>query len=212
MLIAYWAAKGGSGTSVVAASHALVHADRHPVLVVDLAGDLPDVFGVDHPDAGVAEWIAAGESVPSDALDRIARPIAAGVSLIGRGEGPVNSPRMAVLARLLRRDPRTVIVDAGSQPSAARHIITQVADRSILVTRACYLAVRHQMRGGLAPTEIAVIREPHRSLRDDDVAAAIGAPVRASIDFDPRVARAVDAGLLCSRLPRGLRRALEAAL
>lgn len=212
MLIAYWAAKGGSGTSVLAASHALVQAERRPVLVVDLAGDLPDVFGVGRPDAGVAEWIAAGESVPSDALDRIARPVAAGISLIARGDGPTDSPRVAVLARLLHRDPRTVIVDAGSQPSTARHTITQAADRSILVTRACYLAVRHQLRCGLAPTEIAVIREPHRSLRDDDVATAIGAPVRASIDFDPRVARAVDAGLLCSRLPRGLRRALEAVV
>ena len=35
--------------------------------------------------------------------------------------------------------------------------------------------------------------------------------MRAEVAFDPAVARAVDAGLLASRLPRGLERSLGAA-
>lgn len=211
MLIAYWAAKGGAGASVLAAAHALVAADTSPVMVVDLAGDLPDVLGVERPEAGVAEWLAAGESVPADALDRISHPVAANVSLLARGVGPLASPRMPVLASLLRRHPLTVIVDAGSAPSAAREIIAHVADRSILVTRPCYLAIRHWMQSGLAPTEVAVIREKYRSLSDDDVANTVGAPVRTTLEIDPKVARAVDAGMLAARLPRSLRRAIEEA-
>lgn len=211
MLIVYWAAKGGAGTSVLVAAHALVAADAAPVMVVDLAGDLPDVLGVAHPEAGVAEWLAAGESVPADALDRIAQPVAPNVSLLARGEGPLTSPRLVVLASLLRRHPLTVIVDAGSSPCGARDVMTHVADRSILVTRPCYLAIRHQIRLGLAPTEVAVVREKYRSLCDDDVAKAVGAPVRTTVDVDPKVASAVDAGMLATRLPRALRRAVEAA-
>ena len=51
--------------------------------------------------------------------------------------------------------------------------------------------------------------EPGRSLTRHDVAAALGAPVVAVVEIDPAVARAVDAGLLASRLPRGLARELR---
>lgn len=208
MLIAYWAAKGGAGTSVLAAVHALAVAETGPALLVDLDGDLPDVLGVRHPDAGVAEWLAAGDGVPSDALDRIAAPIAPNLSLLARGRGRLAGPRLAVLAELLHRSPRIVVVDCGSSPGAAGRAVAQAADRSILVTRPCYLAMRRQARLGLAPTEIAVVREKQRALRNDDVARSVGAPVRLSIDLDPNVARIVDAGLLTARLPRSLRRAV----
>lgn len=211
MLIAYWAAKGGAGTSVLAAAHALAAADDAATLLVDLDGDLPDVLGTDSPDAGVAEWLAAGADVPTDALDRIARAVAPNLFLLGRGTGPVVSSRLPVLVELLHRHPRTVVVDCGSAPGPAGRAVAQAADRSILVTRACYLALRRQHRLGLAPTEVAVIREKHRALRDTDVAHSVGAPVRLSIEIDPNVARVIDAGLLTARLPRSLRRAVAHA-
>jgi hypothetical protein len=39
----------------------------------------------------------------------------------------------------------------------------------------------------------------------------VGAPVVAEVSVDPQVARAVDAGLLATRLPRGLARELDRA-
>jgi hypothetical protein len=54
------------------------------------------------------------------------------------------------------------------------------------------------------PTGVIVIHEPGRVLSAEDVATAVGAPVVAEINLDPAVARAVDAGLLASRLPPSL--------
>ena len=46
-------AKGGSGTTVVAASLALLHAQRGPCLLVDLAGDLPAALGIAGPQRSI---------------------------------------------------------------------------------------------------------------------------------------------------------------
>ena len=56
-----------------------------------------------------------------------------------------------------------------------------------------------------AVTEIALVDEPGRALRGADVRAATGCEVRGRLPCDPAVARAVDAGLLATRLPRSAR-------
>jgi hypothetical protein len=61
------------------------------------------------------------------------------------------------------------------------------------------------------PSEIVLLTEPGRALGRGDVERAVGAPVVAEVAVDPQVARAVDAGLLTSRLPRGLARELARA-
>jgi hypothetical protein len=58
---------------------------------------------------------------------------------------------------------------------------------------------------------VVLLTEPGRSLSRHDVEDCIGAPVVAEVAVDPAVARAVDAGLLASRLPRGLERELGRA-
>jgi Flp pilus assembly CpaE family ATPase len=211
MLVAYWAAKGGSGATVLAAAHGLRSARSTPTLLVDLDGDLPAALGVPAPEAGVAEWTSAGDAVPTDALDRIAVPVAPNLELLGRGRGPIDPARAAVLAALLARSARTVVVDCGSRPGPATGAVARAASRSILVTRACYLALQRLDEVDLAPTDVALVREERRALEVADVEARVGAPVRLSVKLDPGVARAIDAGLLCSRLPWGLRRALASA-
>ncbi len=70
MVTACWSLKGGSGTTVVAAGLALSIQRRigRPVLLVDLAGDLPAALGLPEPTGpGVAEWLAAGPAVPPEA-------------------------------------------------------------------------------------------------------------------------------------------------
>lgn len=208
MLIAYWAAKGGSGATVLAAAHALRLAATTPTLLVDLDGDLPATLGVPEPAAGIAEWSVAGDKVPVDALDRIAVSIGPNLQLIGRGSGGLAADRADVLADLLARSPHTVVVDGGSRPGPVASSVIRHAHRSILVTRACYLAIRRFGDLDLAPTEVALVREPQRALGSDDVEAAIGVPVRTRIAVDPGIARAVDSGLLASRLPRALVRAI----
>lgn len=211
MLIAYWSAKGGSGATVLAAAHALRAAAEGPTLLVDLAGDIPWVIGSPSHDAGIAQWLAAGSQVPADALDRIAVPVTTNLGLLCRGTGPLEPRRGEVLADILATTPRTVVVDCGTRPGPVGRAVARAADRSILVTRACYVAIRRQMDHELAPTEVALVREPHRSLKVSDLTSALGAPVRTSISFDPNISRAVDAGLLQSRLPRALSRHISVA-
>ena len=74
----------------------------------------------------------------------------------------------------------------------------------MLVVRPCYLALRRvgQVEAG---TEVVLVDEPGRALRAADVGAATGARLRCRLPYDPAVARAVDAGLLATRLPRSTR-------
>ena len=212
MLTAYWAAKGGAGATVLAAAHALVASAHRATIVVDLDGDLPATLGVEAGGRpGVADWLRAGADVPADALDRLLVPVAEDLSLLPRGEGPLDAGRAGVLGRLLAGTPREVVVDAGTRPGCAAQAVVREADRSVLVTRPCYLALRRLPGMELAPTEVALVREGARVLGAGDVTDAVGVPVRTTVPHDPSIARAVDAGLLASRLPRGLARAAAAS-
>jgi MinD-like ATPase involved in chromosome partitioning or flagellar assembly len=217
MFVSCWSAKGGAGTTVVAASLGLVLSERPGpgVLLVDLAGDLPAVLGIAEPDGpGVAAWAAAGSRVPADALTRIEVPVRPGVALLPRGAGGLvdDEDRAALLAGLLASDDRTVVVDCGTLgPGSAVVPVAAAAPASLLVTRPCYLALRRAVAAPLRPTGVVLVDEPGRALDRGDVEAVVGAPVTATVALDAGVARAVDAGLLASRLPRGLHRALRAA-
>lgn len=98
-------------------------------------------------------------------------------------------------------DGAAVIIDAGTNPAGAT-----VHGVAYLVTRPCYLALRRAQRLTIRPDGVVLITEPGRALDASDVAEVIGAPIRAELAQDAAVARAIDAGLLASRLPRTLAR------
>jgi hypothetical protein len=58
---------------------------------------------------------------------------------------------------------------------------------------------------------VILVAEGGRSLGRRDVEEVLGVRVRAEVAHDPAVARAVDAGLLTSRVPRRLERSLRQA-
>jgi MinD-like ATPase involved in chromosome partitioning or flagellar assembly len=212
MLVACWSVKGGVGTTVVAASLALLLARRRPgAVLADLAGDAPAVLGLPEPDTpGLAGWLAAGDAVPADGLARLEVEASPSLGLLPRGSGPLVPDRAAVLASLLDRGLRPVVVDCGTAERVAAAVVGG-AQRSILVIRPCYLALRRAMASPLRPSEVVVVREPGRALSSQDIESAVGAPVRVEIEADPAVARAVDAGLMAGRLPRSLERGLRHA-
>ncbi len=214
MLVACWSAKGGSGTTVVAAALALSFA-RAPggAVLADLAGDAPCVLGLPEPDGpGLADWLRAGDAVPADALKRIESEAAPGLALLPRGTGAVEaSTRADVLASLLLGDARTVVADCGVGPAGAAHSVAAAASVSLLVVRPCYVALRRALAAPLRPSGVILVSEPGRALGAGDVEDVLGVPVRAEVAVEPSVARAVDAGLLSSRLPRSLERALRRA-
>jgi hypothetical protein len=213
VLVALWSAKGGSGVTVVAAALAsvLTRSSSSGTLLVDLAGDVPAVLGCPEPAGpGIAEWLAAGASVPADGLGRLEVPVAAGLSLVPRGTGSLEAPaRGEVLAALLAADARAVVADCGAAPAGAALALVAAATHSLLVLRPCYLALRRALASSLRPSGVVLVDEPGRSIRRGDIEDALGVPVRAVVAHDPRIARAVDAGLLARRLPGLLERSLR---
>lgn len=131
---------------------------------------------------------------------------------------PGPASRLVLLARLLARDRRTVVVDLGlglssaheaasGRPSAwggsALHPFLDAATSSLLVTRPCYLSL-HRAARSRRPHGVVLVDEPGRVLRPADVSNALGVPVLAFVPWEAAVSRAVDAGLLAQRIPRAL--------
>lgn len=211
MLVACWSSKGGAGTTVVATSLALLLARRSDdgALLVDLAGDVPATLGLFEPEGpGVGGWLSAGSDVPPDALNRLEITAGQGVALLHRGVGELPSERAEVLSALLAGEQRPVVVDCGTEPAGVALTVAANATRSVLVTRPCFLALRRALTVPLRPSEVVLVMEPGRALTRSDVESCIGTPVVAEVPLDPAVARAVDAGLLASRLPRSLAKEL----
>jgi MinD superfamily P-loop ATPase len=199
-----WGVKGGSGVTVVAAGLAVSLARQRSVLLADLAGDQPAVFGLTDDDRpGISEWAAATE-VREDSLARLCRPVAPNLDLLTRGalSIPVDTP--VRLGAALDSDHRSLVIDAGVQPAGLDRQGASLT--SVLVVRSCYLALRRVVRLEHPPDVVVLVAEPGRSLDRRDVERVVGAPVVASVEVDASVARRVDAGLLAHRLPPTLQR------
>lgn len=216
-----WSVKGGSGATVVAAALAVGSSRRHgATILVDLCGDAPAALGLAEPDGpGVRDWLSSPHS-DAEALARLRVPVADDLTLLPCGTAqaaPWSAHRGAELADALHALRSRVVVDAGrcggpAEADCQQDLVAELARRgtSLLVTRACYLALRRAVRSELRPDGAVLVAEPGRSLGTADVADVLGVPVTARVDLDATVARAVDAGLLLRRPPRRLERALAA--
>jgi MinD-like ATPase involved in chromosome partitioning or flagellar assembly len=224
VLIACWSPKGGSGTTVVSAALALVlSASTGPTLVADLAGDVPAALGLPGADGpGLADWLVAGPDVPDDALARLEVEVGPRLHLLPWGTADADrevetradalaSGRAAALAAALAADRRSVVADCGRAASGPGLVLAAGASVSLLVLRPCYLALRRAEAAPIRPSGVILVNEEGRSLTRRDVEEVLGVPVRAEIPYEPAVARAVDAGLLTSRVPRNLERPLRRA-
>jgi len=241
MLVTCWSAKGGSGTTVVAAALAvmLARASESSALI-DLGGDAPAVLGMPEPQGpGFLDWARAADSgVEAEALWRLATDAGGGLRVVHRGsalssasaEGSASSdPTLAGsgdgsnasvtdAARIAAR-----VVD-GAAASGTEAVVVdaggpgelafEVAARStlsLLVLRPCYLALRRALQAPVRPSAIVLVDEPDRSLCAADVEDVLGVSVRAVVPWDKAIARTVDAGLLRTRVPRVLATSLRAA-
>ncbi len=114
-MIVCWSVKGGSGTTVVASSLALVHAEQSPrgALIVDLAGDVPAVLGLAEPSGiGISEWFAQNENSTRVSLQSIMVQATANLQLISRGAPPIDTnANFTELCAVLATLDMPVIVD-----------------------------------------------------------------------------------------------------
>lgn len=213
-MIVCWSVKGGSGTTVVASTIALMRAaeSQRGALLVDLAGDVPAVLGLaESSGPGINDWFANCDHGSRMTLQSIAIQATANLQIIARGSKQLDAKEnrnFTVLCAALKSFDLPIIVDAGcGLPSPD---LLANASSSLLITRPCYLSLRRAAQLSVSPTGIVLINEAGRALGKHDVEAVIGAPVIAEIDFDSVIARAVDAGLLASRIPTIMSKQLAA--
>lgn len=214
------AAKGGSGTTIVACLRALE--SLGPVLLVDLEGDVPGMLGLADPERpGVADWLAS--KAPIAHLDDLLIEVTPNALLLPTAALDTRDSARTSIARTPaeRWDELVdwftewahdsgggIVIDAGTTPLPAT-FVEQCPDRW-LVTRACYLSLRRATRLPVAPTGVVVVEEPGRALSARDIETSTRAPIITSIPWDMRVARSIDAGLLgARRLPRAVHRSLR---
>ena len=138
MVTLCWAAKGGSGTTVVTAALALEFG-RHSLLV-DLDGELPAVLGLPDPDRpGIDDWLRSATRTPIS-LDELVVDADATTSLLPlrRSDGaptrraPIDDTRWSEFADWLRRqhdDGIEVFVDGGT--TTPHEILLAVADHGV---------------------------------------------------------------------------------
>ncbi len=202
-MIVCWSVKGGSGTTVVASTIALMRSaeSQRGALLIDLAGDVPAVLGLaESSGPGINDWFVNCDHGSRMTLQSIAIQATANLQIIARGSKQLDANKnFSELCAALKTFDLPIVVDAGCglpSPDLLAH-----ASSSLLVTRPCYLSLRRAAQLSVSPSGIVLINEAGRALGKHDVEAVIGAPVVAEISFDAAIARAVDAGLLASRIP-----------
>lgn len=206
-----WSAKGGVGTTVVASALALLSARRGPTLLIDLGGDAAAALGMSAAGGpGIGDWLTAPHATGS-ALERLAIDAADRLRVVGPGRlarlGQIDAERLAAAACTIAMESSTaVIIDTG--PHIDREVLHHCAGSSLVVLRPCYLALRRSVQYPSYATGAIVIDEPARALGVADVERALDVPVLAEVRWDPAVSRAVDSGMLASRLPATLSRPL----
>lgn len=219
MLLACWSVQGGAGTTVVSTTLALLLAGQTPTgtVLADLTGDSPGVLGMTEPETpGVADWLAAGDRVPIDALTRLEVDSSPGLALLTRGFGPMSADRAPVLGALLDRSQRPVVADCGNlsrhRACPAALGVARAASRSLLVLRPTRLTLRHIAACSLQASGTVLVSGPATAAGPAEIERVTFAPVVATVPEDPAVTAAVDSGLLTARLPRALAKGLENAV
>lgn len=216
-----WSAKGGSGTTVVAAGLALD--STRPSVLLDVDGDLPMVLGVPEPAGqGLSDWFDSG--APPESILDLAVDLDDTTRLIPRGPAriPRRASRWGELGRWLAASDLTFVADVGlgdppvdllpaSEPVAKREVETLTQARGLLITRPCYVALMRARLLDTRPDGVVLIDEPGRGISVRDIEVSIGAPVVAKVPFDPAIARAVDRGLLAMALPGSIKNILGRA-
>jgi CobQ/CobB/MinD/ParA nucleotide binding domain len=202
-IITVHATKGGQGLTTITAALGVLQAQAgHRTLLIDTGGDLPAILGKPEPlSVGLADYLID----PNITLDDITVNIGENLDIVTRGTGPIafTTYTYGLLTGGLG-DYDAIIIDARTCADEWN----QHADRDVLVTRPCYLAVRRAIHLPQRPTEVVFMTEPGRALSAHDIEVVLGVPIAATVPVDIDTARIIDAGILANRMPQQMARAL----
>jgi hypothetical protein len=216
VVLALWSLKGGAGTTTVAAGLAVLASQRHEAgaLLVDLAGDIPAVFGIEEDDGySVARWLTTDGASDPPGKGWTAPTLIADqrLSVVPRGAGPLRDRRRAeTMTHLLTADDREVVIDCGvlAGPEAGSRTAGQVlagqADRTLLVVRPCSLAFRRLEDPHPPIHGVVLVQGPNRSVPAKSVDDRVGAPVVAIVPNDAAIAWSVEHANLTYQVPSTL--------
>jgi cellulose biosynthesis protein BcsQ len=157
-ILTIYSHKGGQGVTTIAAALATLTANAgHKTLIIDTGTDQAAVHGIT-----TDKWAALGDYLTTTAvtLDDITTHIGDRLDLIETGDTPITFDTHTyglVTSGLGHYD--TVIIDT----VRAAHPWTRHTDARVLVTRPCYLALRHAT-GQRRPDHVVAITEPGRAL------------------------------------------------
>lgn len=184
--------KGGVGCSVVAT-----------VLAHQLAQDRPTVL----VDASRGQSCAAIIGIAHQPTE-IARQVAHNLDLWPWPEISTDVPHIAGFIST------PIVIDLGTEDAAKW---TEAADAQswfvLTVTTGDYLALRQGVRSPWMTHSVGVVHidEHGRALGRPDIEDVLGVPVLCSIPHRSEIARAVDAGVLPTRMPEALSRPVRHA-
>lgn len=163
-------ARGGQGTSTVAAALALHAAEDGPTALLT------------HDPTAMARLLGTTGALPAPD-----HPFAAG-------------PQLTVAGLDGQRDVVTIIDAGQASVATAAGTLSEDGRRYAVVRGPCYLALATLVSlPDLRPDGVILVAEPGRSLSASDTSAILGIPVVATIPVRPAIARLIDAGLLAGR-------------
>lgn len=180
--IGFATAKHGQGCTTVACATAVLASREYHTLVVDWDSDCAAAFGVSPA--------ALADDLPTDIHSRL--------QLVSLGWYMENSDLLDLYD--------VIIHDYGTFED---HFVPSDFDFPfVIVTRLCYMALR-RLAAGIHTDgnvdQIVIVKEMGRALSEKDVVRIFDHPVAVTELYDDAaVRRALDAGLLASRLPSSL--------
>jgi hypothetical protein len=180
-------ARGGQGTSTVAAA-----------LAVLCAGHAPTILCSDDPTATAA---LVGVPVP---LGDGWIDVCPNLTLVPNSAG-IDGPAEGITVVDAGRTPSGRPVEGHGGGSAGPLRAADGAgplERYAVLRGPCYVALATLLTATQRFDGVIVVAEPGRSLTGRDVTDVLGIPVVATVGADPSVARTIDAGLLLGRLHR----------
>lgn len=173
-------ARGGQGTSTIAATLAVLAAGHGPTQLV--------------PDDPRSTAALMGVAV---ALDEEWVEVCPNLTMATNGHHVV-----------LTGHPATTVIDGGRIPNGpfdedtTPPVAIDGLERYAVLRGPCYVAISSLLATGRRFDGVILLTEPGRALSERDVTDVLGTPVVATIPIEAAIARSIDAGLLLSSLHR----------